>query len=77
MPSTEALLGFALAPAILIAVPGPRVMFAIARSLSIGGRGGIATVLGGSRRRMALVRGGGGTLMVGLGVGLAVTGRSS
>lgn len=46
MPSAEALLAFALASLILIAIPGPSVLFVIGRSLSLGRRGGLWSVLG-------------------------------
>ncbi|NYJ03342.1 threonine/homoserine/homoserine lactone efflux protein [Nocardioides thalensis] len=46
MPTVEALLAFALASLILIAIPGPSVLFVIGRSLSLGRRGGLWSVLG-------------------------------
>ncbi|HWV50653.1 MAG TPA: LysE family translocator [Microbacterium sp.] len=46
MPPTEALLAFALASLILIAIPGPSVLFVIGRSLSLGRSGGLWSVLG-------------------------------
>lgn len=46
MPPVEALLAFALASLILIAIPGPSVLFVIGRSLSLGRRGGLWSVLG-------------------------------
>ena len=39
------LVAFALASVILIAVPGPSVLFVIGRSLARGWRGGVLTVL--------------------------------
>lgn len=39
-------LAFALASAVLIAVPGPSVLFVIGRSLALGRRGGLLSVLG-------------------------------
>ncbi|MBF6363901.1 LysE family translocator [Nocardia farcinica] len=46
MPSVEALITFALASLILIAIPGPSVLFVIGRSLSLGRRGGLWSVVG-------------------------------
>lgn len=46
MPPIENLLAFAAAAAILIAVPGPSVLFVIGRSLALGRRGGLLSVLG-------------------------------
>ncbi|GAA3531380.1 LysE family translocator [Aeromicrobium panaciterrae] len=46
MPTAQALLAFALASLILIAIPGPSVLFVIGRSLSLGRRGGLWSVLG-------------------------------
>jgi threonine/homoserine/homoserine lactone efflux protein len=40
------LLAFALVSALLIAVPGPSVLFVIGRSLALGRRGGLLSVLG-------------------------------
>ena len=40
------LLDFALVSALLIAVPGPSVLFVIGRSLAQGRRGGLLSVLG-------------------------------
>lgn len=40
------LLGFAIAAAILIAIPGPSVLFVIGRSLALGRRGGLLSVAG-------------------------------
>jgi len=46
MPSPQALFAFALASLILIAIPGPSVLFVIGRSLSLGRRGGMWSVVG-------------------------------
>jgi len=46
VPSVEALITFALASLILIAIPGPSVLFVIGRSLSLGRRGGLWSVVG-------------------------------
>ena len=46
MPPGANLAAFALAAAVLIAVPGPSVLFVIGRSLSSGRRVGLLTVLG-------------------------------
>lgn len=40
------LLAFALAALVLIAVPGPSVLFVIGRSLALGRKGGLLSVLG-------------------------------
>ena len=40
------LLAFALASLVLIAIPGPSVLFVIGRSLALGRRGGLLSVLG-------------------------------
>ena len=40
------LLGFAIAAAVLIAIPGPSVLFVIGRSLALGRRGGLLSVVG-------------------------------
>jgi threonine/homoserine/homoserine lactone efflux protein len=40
------LLAFALAASVLIAVPGPSVLFVIGRSLALGRKGGLLSVLG-------------------------------
>ena len=39
-------LAFALASLVLIAVPGPSVLFVIGRTLALGRRGGLLSVLG-------------------------------
>lgn len=46
MPSLEAVIAFALASVILIAIPGPSVLFVIGRSLALGRGGGLWSVLG-------------------------------
>lgn len=46
MPSLEAVIAFALASVILIAIPGPSVLFVIGRSLALGRGGGLLSVLG-------------------------------
>lgn len=48
MVSTEHLLGFALAAFILIAIPGPSVVFVIGRALAYGRGVALATVVGNS-----------------------------
>ena len=40
------LAAFAIASAILIAVPGPSMLFVVGRSLSLGRHGGLLSVLG-------------------------------
>ncbi|MFB7845185.1 LysE family translocator [Microbacterium sp. NPDC056052] len=46
MPSLEALIAFALTSLVLIAIPGPSVLFVIGRSLAWGRSAGLWTVLG-------------------------------
>ena len=46
VPSFHAVLAFAVASVILVAIPGPSVLFVIGRSLSLGRRGGLLSVLG-------------------------------
>ncbi len=46
MPSFGALLAFSLASLVLIAIPGPSVLFVVGRSLALGRRGGMLSVLG-------------------------------
>jgi threonine/homoserine/homoserine lactone efflux protein len=46
MPPIDLLLAFALASVVLIAVPGPSVLFVVGRSLALGRRGGLLSVLG-------------------------------
>lgn len=55
MPSTAALVTFSLTSLILIAIPGPSVLFVISRSLSFGRRSGLATVIGNSVGEYLLV----------------------
>jgi threonine/homoserine/homoserine lactone efflux protein len=60
------LLGFSLAAVILIAVPGPSVLFVIGRSLALGWKGGVLTVLGNGAGQLVQVA------AVALGVGVVV-----
>jgi threonine/homoserine/homoserine lactone efflux protein len=60
------LLAFALASVVLIAVPGPSVLFVIGRSLALGWKGGVLTVLGNAAGQMVQVA------AVALGVGIVV-----
>ena len=46
MPPITTLLTFSLASVILIAIPGPSVLFVVGRSLALGRRGGLLSVLG-------------------------------
>jgi threonine/homoserine/homoserine lactone efflux protein len=46
MPSDAQLLAFLLTALALIAIPGPSVLFAVSRSLTLGRRAGLATVAG-------------------------------
>jgi threonine/homoserine/homoserine lactone efflux protein len=69
---TGHLLAFALVSFALIAVPGPNVLFVISRSLAAGAVRGWFTR---SPRRLELIGGTGGLVMIGIGVSLALTGR--
>lgn len=60
------LLAFSLASVVLIAVPGPSVLFVIGRSLSLGWRGGVLTVLGNATGQLIQVA------AVALGLGIVV-----
>jgi len=46
MPTWEALVTFIVASLVLIAIPGPSVMFSVGRSLALGKKFGVLTVLG-------------------------------
>lgn len=46
MPPTEHLLTFTLTAMVIIGVPGPSVLFVVTRSLTLGRRAGVATVVG-------------------------------
>ncbi|MFP3461808.1 LysE family translocator [Arthrobacter globiformis] len=61
------LLAFALVSALLIAVPGPSVLFVIGRSLALGRRGGLLSVLGNAVGELLQIAG----VALGLGVVLA------
>lgn len=60
------LLTFALAAAVLIAVPGPSVLFVIGRSLALGRKGGLLSVLGNALGMIPQIA------AVALGVGVAL-----
>ena len=98
-------LAFAAVVSVLIAIPGPSVLFTISRALTVGRRAALLTVAGNEMglyvqvialvldsvwataagtarlwfveppRRLALIGGTGGLVMIGLGVSVAVTGR--
>src|SRR3954467_12668560 len=55
MVSTEHLLAFGVAALVLIAIPGPSVVFVIGRALSYGRAVALATVLGNSLGLLAIV----------------------
>jgi threonine/homoserine/homoserine lactone efflux protein len=55
MPSWEALTAFAFASLILIAIPGPSVLFVVGRSLTLGRRSGLLSVLGNEIGALPLV----------------------
>jgi threonine/homoserine/homoserine lactone efflux protein len=60
------LMGFTLASVVLIAVPGPSVLFVIGRSLALGWKGGVLTVLGNAAGQLVQVA------AVAFGVGIVV-----
>ena len=66
MVTTGQLLGFGLAALVLIAIPGPSVVFVIGRALSYGRRAALATVLGNSLGLLSTV------VLVALGLGVVV-----
>ncbi|MFJ4961735.1 Homoserine/homoserine lactone efflux protein [Streptomyces sp. ADI96-02] len=66
MVTTESLLAFAAASLVVIAIPGPSVLFVVGRALAHGRRAALATVLGNVLGCYALV------LAVALGVGTLV-----
>ncbi len=66
MPHLDALLAFALASLVLVAIPGPSVLFVVGRSLTLGHRGGVLSVLGNELGALTLV------VAVALGVGTVV-----
>lgn len=55
MPSADALAAFAVASLLLVAVPGPSVLFIVGRSLALGRRGGLLSVLGNELGALVLV----------------------
>ena len=66
MVPVSSLVAFAVASVVLIAIPGPSVLFVIGRSLALGWRGGVLTVLGNATGQLVQV------IAVALGVGLVV-----
>ena len=66
MVSTDHLLGFALAAFILIAIPGPSVVFVIGRALAYGRGVALATVMGNSLGLLAIL------VLVAIGLGSIV-----
>ena len=66
MPDMQALLAFAVMSFVLIVVPGPSVLFVIGRSLALGRRGGLLSVLGNELGGLPLV------LLVSVGLGAVV-----
>lgn len=66
MPPTAHLLAFTLASLVLTVVPGPSVLFVIGRSLALGRRAGLLSVLGNTLGLLPLV------VAVALGVGAVV-----
>src|SRR4028118_974110 len=70
MLATGHLLAFTIAATVLIAIPGPCVLFTVSRALTIGRRGALLTVLGNGAGLYVQV------LAVALGIG-AVVARSA
>ena len=68
MLSLEQALAFGLASILLALIPGPTVLFVVGRSLSLGRRAGLLSVLGNSLGLLPLV------LAVALGIGALVAG---
>ena len=66
MVPTEQLIAFSVAAIILIVIPGPSVLFAIARALALGKVGGLLTVVGNSLGHIPII------VAVGLGLGVVV-----
>lgn len=66
MPPLENVTAFAVAAAVLIAVPGPSVLFVIGRSLAFGRVGGILSVLGNATGVLTQI------VLVALGVGTVI-----
>lgn len=66
MPDMHALVAFAVMSFVLIVVPGPSVLFVIGRSLALGRRGGLMSVLGNELGGLPLV------LLVSVGLGAVV-----
>lgn len=66
VPHLDALLAFALASLVLVVIPGPSVLFVVGRSLTLGHRGGVLSVLGNELGALTLV------VAVALGVGTVV-----
>lgn len=62
----DSLVAFVIAAAVIIVVPGPRVLFIIGRSLALGRLGGLVSVLGGALGQVPLV------FLVSFGVGTIV-----
>jgi hypothetical protein len=79
----NATLAFAAAVSVLVAIPGPSVLFTVGRALSVGRRGALLTAVGGtarsrfagSPRRLEPLGASGGLAKVGLGAGVALSGR--
>lgn len=67
MPTIEVLIAFAIASLILIVIPGPSVLFSIARALEYGRTGGIFSVLGNTLGSFVIA------LLVAFGIGSIVT----
>jgi threonine/homoserine/homoserine lactone efflux protein len=55
VPPSHSVLAFALASLLLILIPGPSVLFVIGRSLSLGRRGGLLSVVGNELGALVLV----------------------
>jgi threonine/homoserine/homoserine lactone efflux protein len=80
----NATLAFAAAVSVLVAIPGPSVLFTVGRALSVGRRGALLTAVGGTARSLPVRRFAATTRAagrerraghVGVGAGVALSGR--
>ena len=71
MPSTEHLLAFLLAGVVLVAIPGPSVLFIVGRALAHGRRAALTSVAGNTTGVVLIV------LAVALGIGALAAGAGA
>lgn len=55
MPTMHALIAFAIASLVIVVIPGPSVLFVVGRTLALGRRGGLLSVLGNELGALLLV----------------------